>query len=34
MDNSKYEYIVLNNTDIEIQFKFYKKIKERNTKHK
>ena len=30
MDNSKYEYIVLNNTDIEIQFKFYKKILEIN----
>ena len=30
MDNSKYEYIVLNNTDIDIQFKFYKKILEIN----
>ena len=30
MDNSKYEYIVLNNIDIEIQFKFYKKILEIN----
>ena len=32
MDNSKYEYIVLNNTDIDIQFKFYKKILEINGK--
>ena len=30
MDNSKYEYIVLNHTDIDIQFKFYKKILEIN----
>ena len=30
MDISKYEYIVLNNTDIDIQFKVYKKILEIN----
>ena len=30
MDISKYDYIVLNNTDIDIQFKFYKKILEIN----
>ena len=32
MDNSKYEYIVLNLTDIDTQFKFYKKILEINGK--
>ena len=30
MDISKYEYIVLNHTDIDIQFKIYKKILEIN----
>ena len=30
MDISKYEYIVLNHTDIDIQFKVYKKILEIN----
>ena len=30
MDNSKYEYIVLNHTDIDTQFKVYKKILEIN----
>ena len=30
MDNSKYEYIVLNLTDIDTQFKVYKKILEIN----
>ena len=32
MDNSKYEYIVLNLTDIDTQFKVYKKILETNGK--
>ena len=32
MDTSKYDYIVLNHTDIDIQFKVYKKILEINGK--
>ena len=32
MDISKYDYIVLNHTDIDIQFKVYKKILEINGK--
>ena len=32
MDISKYDYIVLNHTDIDIQFKMYKKILEINGK--
>ena len=32
MDISKYDYIVLNLTDIDIQFKVYKKILEINGK--
>ena len=32
MDISKYDYIVLNLTDIDIQFKMYKKILEINGK--